>query len=221
MWNDIVITGSDKEGIQILINHLSSSFLTKDLGKLRYFLGIEVARSKAGISLSQRKYTLDILQDTGYLGSKPVATPMEPNLKLMPDEGDFVDDPDTYRRLVVIRILKYLKNAPGRGLFYRSSGHLRIEGGNLVTWRSKKQSVVARSSAEAEYRAMAHTTCRPFILLVIQSSMKEPSISKLIVTLFVLKWNQKTSSHHLYLLGSQLADIFTKALPKNAIGHAP
>uniref|UniRef100_A0A2N9J8P7 Integrase catalytic domain-containing protein n=1 Tax=Fagus sylvatica TaxID=28930 RepID=A0A2N9J8P7_FAGSY len=215
--DDIVITGSDKEGIQILINHLSSSFLTKDLGKLRYFLGIEVARSKAGISLSQRKYTLDILQDTGYLGSKPVATPMEPNLKLMPDEGDFVDDPDTYRRLVgkliyltitrpdisyavsivsqfmtnprvphmnaVIRILKYLKNAPGRGLFYRSSGHLRIEGytdadwagspsdrksttgyctfigGNLVTWRSKKQSVVARSSAEAEYRAMAHTTC--------------------------------------------------------------
>uniref|UniRef100_A0A2N9FGV4 Integrase catalytic domain-containing protein n=1 Tax=Fagus sylvatica TaxID=28930 RepID=A0A2N9FGV4_FAGSY len=207
--DDIVITGSDKEGIQILINHLSSSFLTKDLGKLRYFLGIEVAKSKAGISLSQRKYTLDILQDTGYLGSKPVATPMEPNLKLMPDESDFVDDPDTYRRLVgkliyltitrpdisyavsivsqfmtnprvphmnaVIRILKYLKNAPGRGLFYRSSGHLRIEGytdadwagspsdrksttgyctfigGNLVTWKSKKQSVVARSSAETEY----------------------------------------------------------------------
>jgi hypothetical protein len=300
--DDIVITGSDKEGIQILINHLSSSFLTKDLGKLRYFLGIEVARSKAGISLSQRKYTLDILQDTGYLGSKPVATPMEPNLKLMPDEGDFVDDPDTYRRLVgkliyltitrpnisyavsivsqfmtnprvphmnaVIRILKYLKNAPGRGLFYRSSGHLRIEGytdadwagspsdrksttgyctfigGNLVTWRSKKQSVVARSSAEAEYRAMAHTTCeltwlrtvlQEFGLLtqgptplycdnqaaihiasnpVFHERTKHIEVdchfvrskveSKDIITPFVPS-------------GSQLADIFTKALPKNVI----
>uniref|UniRef100_A0A2N9GHQ2 Integrase catalytic domain-containing protein n=1 Tax=Fagus sylvatica TaxID=28930 RepID=A0A2N9GHQ2_FAGSY len=300
--DDIVITGSDKEGIQILINHLSSSFLTKDLGKLRYFLGIEVARSKAGISLSQRKYTLDILQDTGYLGSKPVATPMEPNLKLMPDEGDFIDDPDTYRRLVgkliyltitrpdisyavsivsqfmtnprvphmnaVIRILKYLKNAPGRGLFYRSSGHLRIEGytdadwagspsdrksttgyctfigGNLVTWRSKKQSVVARSSAEAEYRAMAHTTCeltwlrtvlQEFGLLtqgptplycdnqaaihiasnpVFHERTKHIEVdchfvrskveSKDIITPFVPS-------------GSQLADIFTKALPKNAI----
>ena len=82
----------------------------------------------------------------------------------------------------VIRILKYLKNAPGRGLFYRSSGHLRIEGytntdwagspsdrksttgyctfivGNLVTWRSKKQSVVICSSVETNYHAMAHTT---------------------------------------------------------------
>jgi hypothetical protein len=92
--DDIVITGSDKEGIQILINHLNSSSLTKYLGKLRYFLGIEVARSKAGISLFQRKYTLDILQDTCYLGSKPVATPMESNLKLMLDEGDFIDDLD-------------------------------------------------------------------------------------------------------------------------------
>uniref|UniRef100_A0A2N9FPR9 Integrase catalytic domain-containing protein n=1 Tax=Fagus sylvatica TaxID=28930 RepID=A0A2N9FPR9_FAGSY len=271
--DDIVITGSDKEGIQILINHLSSSFLTKDLGKLRYFLGIEVARSKAGISLSQRKYTLNILQDTGYLGSKPIATPMEPNLKLMPDEGDFVDDPNTYRRLVgkliyltitrpdisyavsivsqfmtnprvphmnaVIRILKYLKNALGRGLFYRSSGHLRIEGytdadwagspsdrksttgyctfigGNLVTWRSKKQSVVARSSAEAEYRAMAHTTSihiasnpvfheRTKHIEVDCHFVRSKVESKDIITPFVPS-------------GSQLADIFTKALPKNAI----
>ena len=98
--DDIIITKSDKEGIQILINYLSSSFLIKYLGKLHYFLGIEVVRSKAGINLSQRKYTLDILQDTGYLGSKPVATPMESNLKLMLDEGDLIDDPDTYCKLV-------------------------------------------------------------------------------------------------------------------------
>jgi hypothetical protein len=166
--DDIIITGSDKEDIQILIKHLSSSFLTRDLAKLCYFLGIEIAKSKVGISLSQRKYTIDILQDTCYLGSKPVATPMEPNLKLMPNKGDFVDDPDTYRRLVgkliyltitqpdisyavsimsqfmtssrvpymnpVIHILKYLKNAPSRSLFYRLSGHLRIEGYTNTDW---------------------------------------------------------------------------------------
>jgi GR25 family glycosyltransferase involved in LPS biosynthesis len=98
--DDIVITGSDKEGIRILINHLNLSFLTKDLCKLRYFLDIEVSRSKAHISLSQSKNTFDILKDTSYLDSKPVAKPMEPNLKLMPNEGNFIDDPDTNRRLV-------------------------------------------------------------------------------------------------------------------------
>ena len=60
--DDSVITRSDKEGIRILINHLNSSFLTKDLGKVHCFLSIEVARSKEGISLSKRKYAVDILQ---------------------------------------------------------------------------------------------------------------------------------------------------------------
>ncbi|XP_059650694.1 uncharacterized mitochondrial protein AtMg00810-like [Cornus florida] len=199
--DDIVIIGSDKDGIQVLIHHLSSGFLIKDLGKLWYFLGIKVARLKQVISLSQWKYTLDLLQDTGYLSLKPVVTPVETNVKLKVDDGDPLDDPEMYRRLilsvvsqsmtsprvpymeVVVCILKYLKGALGRGLLYRSSGHLRIKGctdtdwagslfdrrsttgyctfirGSLVTWRIKKQLVVARSSAEAEYRAMSHTAC--------------------------------------------------------------
>ena len=61
--------------------YLQNSFRTKDLGKLRYFLGIEVERSKEGISLSQMKYVLDILKEIGLLGSKPVETPMDPNVK--------------------------------------------------------------------------------------------------------------------------------------------
>ena len=62
-----------------------TSFHTKDLGKLPYFLGIGVARSKEGINLSQRKYVLDILEETGLLGSKPVETPMDHNVKLYED----------------------------------------------------------------------------------------------------------------------------------------
>ena len=67
--DDIVITGDDSGGIARLKQFLQQQFHTKDLGKLRYFLGIEVARSQTGINLSQRKYALDLLEETGLLGS--------------------------------------------------------------------------------------------------------------------------------------------------------
>ena len=61
---------------------MAQEFQIKDLGILKYFLGIEVARSKQGILISQRKYVMDLLKETGLLGGKPVYTPMEANAKL-------------------------------------------------------------------------------------------------------------------------------------------
>ena len=69
--DDIVITGSDSKGISSLKSFLQSQFHTKDLGMLRYFLGIEVMRSKNKIFLSLRKYVLDLLSETGKLEVKP------------------------------------------------------------------------------------------------------------------------------------------------------
>ena len=63
--DDIVITGSDSKGISSLTSFLQGQFHTKDLGMLRYFLGIEVMRHKHGIFLSQRKYVFDLLSETG------------------------------------------------------------------------------------------------------------------------------------------------------------
>ena len=51
------------------------------MGDLKYFLGLEVARSNEGIFNSQRKYTLDLLRETSKLGCKPASTPLEPNWK--------------------------------------------------------------------------------------------------------------------------------------------
>ena len=69
--DDMVITGNNEKAISDLKRFLSNCFKIKDLGPLKYFLGIEVARSKAGISICQRKYTLDILEEAGLLGVKP------------------------------------------------------------------------------------------------------------------------------------------------------
>ena len=66
---------------------------------LKYFLGVEVMRSKRGIFLSQRKYELDLLSETGKFVAKPCQSPMAQNLHLTRKDELFVD-PERYRRLV-------------------------------------------------------------------------------------------------------------------------
>jgi len=227
--DDIVITGNDESGIYNLKKFIHSQFQTKDLGELKYFLGVEITRSSKGIYLSQRKYTLDLLKETGKLAAKPCTTPMIPNQSFT-KEGELMSDPERYRRLVgklnylcvtrpdiaysvsvmsqfmscptiqhwvaLEQILCYLKGTVGKGVVYMNHGHLDIEsfsdadwagsktdrrstsgfcvflGGNLIAWKSKKQSVVSRSSAESEYRAMANATCEIMWLRHLMEELK-------------------------------------------------
>ncbi|MCI05693.1 retrovirus-related pol polyprotein from transposon TNT 1-94, partial [Trifolium medium] len=91
--DDLVLGGTDAEEINHIKALLDTKFSIKDLGLLKYFLGFEVARSKQGISLCQRKYTLDLIKDAGLLGAKPCNTPMQPQLQLHTASGDPISDP--------------------------------------------------------------------------------------------------------------------------------
>ncbi|RVW56778.1 Retrovirus-related Pol polyprotein from transposon TNT 1-94 [Vitis vinifera] len=227
-----------KQSPRAWFERFTKEFEIKDLGNLKYFLGMEIARSKKGIAVSQRKYVLDLLNETGMLGCKPAETPMDTTVKLEESDGSAPVDKGRYQRLVgkliylshtrpdigffvsvvsqfmnnptekhmtaVIRILRYLKMTPGKGsLLSRTtnkeieifldadwagsvtdrrstSGYCSFVWGNLVTWRSKKQSVVARSSAEAEFRAMAQGICEGIwlnrLLEELRVSLKHPMV---------------------------------------------
>ena len=78
----IAYVDDNTQGIGELLTFLREKLHTKNLGQLRYFLGIEVARSKEGIGLSQQKYVLDILEDTDLIGAKQVETHTDPHVKL-------------------------------------------------------------------------------------------------------------------------------------------
>ena len=80
--NDIVLFGDDTYEIVKLKKKMGFEFEIKDLGNLKYLFKMEIARSKEGISVSQRKYTLDLLDETGMLGCHPANTPIEFNAKL-------------------------------------------------------------------------------------------------------------------------------------------
>ena len=98
--DNIIVTTDSMESVTQLQKFFDQKFNIKDLGALRYFLGIEVARSSKGIYICQRKYALDILTDSGTLGSKPVKLPLDQNLKLSKEAGDPLPDPSVYRRLI-------------------------------------------------------------------------------------------------------------------------
>ena len=79
MWTTSSLQAVIRMAIRNKSNTFSPTFRLKTLGKLKYFLGIEIAQSSFGVVLSQRKYALDILEETGMLYYKPVDTPMDSN----------------------------------------------------------------------------------------------------------------------------------------------
>ena len=75
--DDIILTKNDYVKMVELKKRLVVEFKVKDLRSLKYFLGMEVARNKSGILVSQRKYILDLLKETGMPGCKPINTPID------------------------------------------------------------------------------------------------------------------------------------------------
>ena len=228
--DDIILTSDNEAEMIKLKNALSREFKIKDLGTLRYFHGMEVAQTSSGISVSQRNYVFDLLEETGTLECRPTNTPMEQNGKLRDEEESPSVDKGQYQRLVgkliylshtrldiaflvsvvsqfmhapieehlnaVHRILQYLKMTLGNGLFFgkstrrgievysdadwvgsvndrrSTSGYCTYVWGNLVAWRSKKQFVVTRSSAEAECWNIALGVCEGLWLKRVMEELK-------------------------------------------------
>ena len=73
--------------------YLDKCFHIKDLGHLKYFLGIKVIRNSQGLFLCQREYALEIIDECGLLGSKPVDFPIEMNQKLALASGKPLSNP--------------------------------------------------------------------------------------------------------------------------------
>ncbi|XP_015164530.1 uncharacterized mitochondrial protein AtMg00810-like [Solanum tuberosum] len=86
--DDLLVTGSCTTLIDKTRNDLKLKFKIKDLGELKFFLGIEFARSKEGYVMNQLKYALELIFEMGLSGAKPVYTPLDPNVRLTSIEYD-------------------------------------------------------------------------------------------------------------------------------------
>ncbi|XP_050211318.1 uncharacterized mitochondrial protein AtMg00810-like [Mercurialis annua] len=303
--DDLIIASNCIQEVQSVKAYLHNAFSIKDLGVLKYFLGLEVARSSKGISLCQRKYSLDLLKDTGFIEAKPVSTPMINSKRLSKGDGEALPDNFLYRKLIgkllylcvtrpdlsyavqqlsqfldcptsthltaVHRVLRYVKAAPGKGLFFSSESNLHLQafsdsdwatcpdtrrsisgycvflGTSLVSWRSKKQTTVSRSSSEAEYRALAALTCElqwmQYLLTDLRHKTSMPSTiycdnlsaislahnpvlhersKHIAIDCHLIR--EKIAAGVIKLLpvttDNQLADCLTKALPPSCFNHS-
>ncbi|WVZ85197.1 hypothetical protein U9M48_032147 [Paspalum notatum var. saurae] len=267
--DDIVLTASSPSLLQRIITSLQQEFAMKDLGVLHHFLGVTVEPRPSGLLLHQRQYTLDILERAGMADCNPCSTPVDTQAKLSEDAGPPVTDPTAYRSLAASPPLPrgtvgYLRGNVDYGLLlHRSSsaelvvytdadwagcpdtrrstsGYAVFLGGNLVSWSSNRQPVVSRSSAEAEYRAVANGVAEASWLRQLLAELHSPLAKSTLVycdnvSAVYLSTNpvqhQRTKHVEIDLhfvrdrvaisdvrvlhvpTTSQFADIFTKGLP--------
>ncbi|KAL4377039.1 hypothetical protein GQ457_02G041930 [Hibiscus cannabinus] len=99
--DDIILAGQNLELLQGVQLFLKEHFKLKELGELKYFLGFEIAQNSTGISLSQRQYALQLLEDSKSLAKKPDDLPILSPHKLSKNEGELLPDPADYRRLEI------------------------------------------------------------------------------------------------------------------------
>ena len=104
----MVVTGNDSEERKALQKYLSKEFEMKDLGLLKYFLGIEVSRSNKGTFLFQRKYALDILRENGMSACQLVDIQVEESLKLYVESNQIPIDKGRYQ--IFVGRLMYLSH---------------------------------------------------------------------------------------------------------------
>ncbi|XP_070039629.1 uncharacterized mitochondrial protein AtMg00810-like [Nicotiana tomentosiformis] len=180
--DDLLVVGTSPTFIISLIGRLQSQFVVRDLGRLSYFLGIEVTWDSSGLHLSQSKKSIH--DDTLYrstVGVLQYLTFTRPDIAFAVNKvSQFIHNPLDSHLVVVKRILRYLKGTLSHGLHFSrqpstllhgyrdadwggsidncksTSGWAIFLGSHLISWASKKQCAVSRSSTEVEYRALAN-----------------------------------------------------------------
>ncbi|GJU41593.1 ribonuclease H-like domain-containing protein [Tanacetum coccineum] len=158
--DDIIITGNSVSEIEKFKVFLKSKFMIKDLGKLKYFLRIEVIDTDKGICLNQRKYVLDLLSEYGMLACKPANTPLKlmgkliyltntrPNISYdVHCLSQFMHSPLKSHLKIAFKILRYLKSCLGLGIHIVKTSGMSLNAYSDADW--------AKSLAETEYKALA------------------------------------------------------------------
>ena len=297
--DDLLVSGSSGEHIDKFKEEMKDAFEMTDLGRMTFFLGMQVDQKQNEIFLCQEKYANEILKKFNMEGCKPTAIPMNQKEKFCKEDGAEKVDEKLYRSLIgclmylsasrphilhalsllsrymncasrihfqaAKRVLRYVKDTIDFGIRYHyvknfrlhgysdsdwagcaddmrsTSGYLFSFGSRIFSWYSKKQEVIAQSTAEAEYVAATAAVNQALWIrkLMTDLHMEQQDSTQIFVDnqaaisisnnpvfhgktkhfkikLYFLREAQKEGEVKLIYCTTkeQSADILTKALPK-------
>ncbi|GKV12750.1 hypothetical protein SLEP1_g23864 [Rubroshorea leprosula] len=158
--DDIIVTCSNPKLVDSLIKLMGNTFSIKDFGALNYFLGVNAIFTPAGLFLSQAQFIRDLLDKFGMAEAKPVSSPMA-TTALQLHQG-FVFHGLLLRRQPLSPLHAFSDSdwAGDKDTLQSTTGFIVFLGSTPISWKACKQKVVARSSTEAEYRALAATSSK-------------------------------------------------------------
>nr|GEV64898.1 hypothetical protein [Tanacetum cinerariifolium] len=145
--DDIIFAASTLELCDIFANLMCSKFKMSMMGKISFFLGLQISQSPRGIFINQSKYALESLKKYGFESCDPVDTPMVEKSKL--DEDKETVDPSHYHAFADA------DHAGCQDTHRSTSGSVQFLGERLISWSSKRQKSAAISSMEVEYTALS------------------------------------------------------------------
>ncbi|GJU12367.1 retrovirus-related pol polyprotein from transposon TNT 1-94 [Tanacetum coccineum] len=233
--DDIIFASTDSKDCDHFSNEISSKFQMSMMGQMSFFLGLQISQNPRGISINQSKYANEILKKFDFHKSDPVDIPMVERSKLDEDLSGVPVDQTQYRSMVgsmmyltasrpdlvfvvcmcaryqskptkkhldaVKQVFRYLQGTINMGLWYPKDTAMAltayVDADHAVSWSSKKKTSTSIFSTEAEYIAMSGCCAQ---ILWMSSQLEQ--VENGVVELYFVRTEY------------QLADIFTKALPR-------
>eukprot|EP00253_Pinus_taeda_P022978 PITA_22978 len=187
--DDVIFIGNDDHLIENFKTVMKEKFEMTGMGLLRYFLGIEVDQNENGIFISQAKYVNEVLERSNMLDNKAAIIPTVMGLKPSKEDNSKDFDPSLYKSIVgnlmyltatrpdimfVVSLISRFMERPKEAHWQAAkrimryvkddrkstSGYVFHMGSGAISRASKKQPIVALSTAEAEYVAATAATCQ-------------------------------------------------------------
>ncbi|GJX07193.1 retrovirus-related pol polyprotein from transposon TNT 1-94 [Tanacetum coccineum] len=243
--DDIIFAASTPELCDLFAKIMCSKFKMSMMGKISFFLGLQISQSPRGIFINQSKYALESLKKYGFDSCDPVDTPMVEKSKLDEDKEGKAVDPSHYRGMIgtLLYLTANADHAGCQDTRRSTSGSMQLLGDRLVSWSSKRQKSAAISSMEAEYIAL-FGCCAQILWMISQltdygfgfnkipmycdnksaialccNNVQHSRSKHIDIRFHFIKEHVENGVIELYFVNTeyQLADIFTKALGRNRI----